>query len=291
MNIVTTYPNFTPLNLHPQVESAQYDAARREVVPAVNQTFNSANSAEIGSSRDRERQSENRFVQTSHDHSGEVSDDLTYSATVHGRNGGGRDDSDQGQSGSKEDNHNKNAEEKSSTDKLSDSEQNEVEKLKARDSEVRVHENRHKSVGGQYAGAPSYSYERGPDGKNYVTDGEVSISLSEEDSPEKTISKMRQVYSAALAPAEPSSQDRQVASEAKRIELNAQQEMREEKSKEDTSENPEEIAVKDSSSKNNNSSKKLSSASQDSNAHRQGVISGRYFGSWQMSQSSVQAYA
>ncbi len=102
-----------------------------------------------------------------------------------------------------------------SANELTEEEQQEVEELEARDEEVRVHEQAHASVGGQYAGSPSYSYEQGPDGKRYITDGEVQIDVSPiANDPQATIEKMKQVYRAALAPAEPSAADRSVASEA-----------------------------------------------------------------------------
>ena len=89
-----------------------------------------------------------------------------------------------------------------------------VRQLERRDAEVRAHEQAHASVGGAYAGSPSYDYETGPNGKKYAVGGEVSISLSEEGTPQETIKKMQTVRAAALAPAEPSSQDRKVAAEA-----------------------------------------------------------------------------
>ncbi|SBS31250.1 SprA-related family protein [Marinomonas aquimarina] len=110
-----------------------------------------------------------------------------------------------------------NADDSEATDEqgLTEEEQAEVDDLKARDEEVRVHEQAHASVGGQYAGSPSYSYEQGPDGKRYITDGEVQIDVSPvSGDPQATIDKMKQVYRAALAPAEPSSADRSVANEA-----------------------------------------------------------------------------
>lgn len=58
-------------------------------------------------------------------------------------------------------------------------------------------------------------FTAGPDGRRYATEGEVQIDTSEASGdPEATITKMRQIRSAALAPAEPSSKDRQVAVEA-----------------------------------------------------------------------------
>lgn len=103
----------------------------------------------------------------------------------------------------------------------------EIEDLKARDEEVRVHENAHKTAGGQYAGSPSYTYTTGPDGKRYITDGEVSIDVGEESDPQDTIDKMQQVKRAALAPAQPSGQDRSVYTQASQIEAQARQELNE----------------------------------------------------------------
>lgn len=98
---------------------------------------------------------------------------------------------------------------------LTDAEQVQVRELAARDREVRAHEQAHAAVGGQYAGAPSYEYQQGPDGKRYAVGGEVSIDTSPvSGDPEATIEKMEVVKRAALAPAEPSSQDRKVAQAA-----------------------------------------------------------------------------
>jgi len=93
----------------------------------------------------------------------------------------------------------------------------EVAKLRMIDIKVKAHELAHSTVGGQYAGAPHYQFVLGPDGKLYAVAGEVPIDVSPEDTPEKTIKKMQQVIAAALAPADPSPQDIQVASIAARI--------------------------------------------------------------------------
>lgn len=93
--------------------------------------------------------------------------------------------------------------------------QSEVNELRSRDREVRQHEQAHQVVGGQYAGAPTYDYERGPDGQLYATGGQVSIDTSPiPDDPRATINKMQVVRAAALAPAEPSPRDLQAAQEA-----------------------------------------------------------------------------
>lgn len=98
---------------------------------------------------------------------------------------------------------------------LSEEEQAQVKELKERDTEVRAHEAAHAATGGAYAGAPSYEYQTGPDGKRYAIGGEVKIDASPIDgNPQATIQKLQQVRAAALAPAEPSGQDQKVAQAA-----------------------------------------------------------------------------
>lgn len=112
---------------------------------------------------------------------------------------------------------------------LSEEEENQVRELKQRDTEVRQHEQAHAAVGGPYAGSPQYEFTTGPDGKKYATSGEVPIDASAERTPEQTIRKAEIVIRAALAPAEPSSQDRQVAQQAQRLRTEAQAELRKQK--------------------------------------------------------------
>lgn len=112
-------------------------------------------------------------------------------------------------------------------EELTPEESKEVEDLKTRDQEVRDHERAHMMAGGGLVrkGA-SYQYTTGPDGQRYAVGGEVSIDTSEvKDNPEATITKMQQVRRAALAPAEPSGQDRSVASSASQKEAQARQEL------------------------------------------------------------------
>jgi len=118
-------------------------------------------------------------------------------------------------------------------------EQRQVESMKERDQEVRTHEQAHATIGGQYAGSPQYDFQRGPDGQRYAIDGEVSIDVSTENTPQQTIRKMQQVRAAALAPAEPSPQDLQVAAEASRIAFEARSKLAEER-KEASAVSPEE---------------------------------------------------
>lgn len=92
-----------------------------------------------------------------------------------------------------------------------------IRQLQLRDREVKAHEAAHAAVGGHLTGAPSFSYERGPDGVNYAVAGEVSVaSPVAAGDPEQTLRQAEQVQRAALAPADPSPQDRKVAAAAAR---------------------------------------------------------------------------
>lgn len=94
-------------------------------------------------------------------------------------------------------------------------EQSEVRRLASRDREVRAHEQAHAAVGGKYAGAPRYEFERGPNGVNYAVAGSVRIDVSPvAGDPQATLDKMIVVQRAALAPAQPSSADRAIAARA-----------------------------------------------------------------------------
>jgi len=119
---------------------------------------------------------------------------------------------------------------------LSPEEQEEVAALKARDTEVRQHEQAHMMVGGQYVkGAASYTYKMGPDGKRYAVGGEVQLDATPiPDEPQATIRKMETIKRAALAPAEPSDQDYRVAAQAGQLAMEARQESSEQQAEEMT---------------------------------------------------------
>src|SRR6056297_1348159 len=101
-----------------------------------------------------------------------------------------------------------------------------VDALSARDKAVRAHEAAHVRVAGRYAGAPSFSYETGPDGRRYAVAGRVRIDVSAiAGDPRATLDKMRVVRAAALAPADPSPADLEVAALAERVMRAAQAEL------------------------------------------------------------------
>lgn len=114
--------------------------------------------------------------------------------------------------------------------------------LKKADTAVRAHEQAHlAAAGGLAKGGASFAYQRGPDGRNYAVAGEVQIDTSKGATPEETVAKMMRVRAAALAPANPSPQDRKVAQAAAvtmseaRLELNTE-ELRPEERQEATAE-------------------------------------------------------
>ncbi|MDH5391580.1 MAG: putative metalloprotease CJM1_0395 family protein [Gammaproteobacteria bacterium] len=98
-------------------------------------------------------------------------------------------------------------------------EASQIQKLQSRDREVRSHEAAHIAAGGQHVtSGASFTYQRGPDGRLYAVGGEVSISTSAVPAdPQATLAKAEVIRRAALAPADPSSQDLRVASDATRM--------------------------------------------------------------------------
>lgn len=114
----------------------------------------------------------------------------------------------------------------------------EVNRLRARDQEVRSHEAAHIAAGGSHIrSAASYTFETGPDGKQYAVGGEVSIDVSPvAGNPQATLAKMTAVRAAALAPAEPSSADVAVANAAAQAAVQAQAELREQRAAGDDAE-------------------------------------------------------
>ena len=99
-----------------------------------------------------------------------------------------------------------------------------IRQLQSRDSVVRAHEAAHIAAGGGVVtGGAHYSFQKGPDGREYAVGGEVGIDLSPvSGNPRATIAKMETVRAAALAPAEPSAQDQSVAAAAAQAEVRAQ---------------------------------------------------------------------
>ncbi|HHC73090.1 MAG TPA: hypothetical protein ENK54_09360 [Thiotrichales bacterium] len=109
----------------------------------------------------------------------------------------------------------------------SDPERRQVEALERRDREVRAHEQAHLAAAGRWArGGATFETRRGPDGREYAVGGEVNIDSGPvPGDPRATLAKAQQIRAAALAPAQPSAQDRAVAARASRMEMEARAEL------------------------------------------------------------------
>lgn len=107
--------------------------------------------------------------------------------------------------------------------RLADGERTQARELAAGDRSVRAHEAAQAAVGGSLAGGPGFRFVAGPGGQRYTVGGEVPISLDVvPDDPAAPLDNARQVQAAALAPAQPSPQDLQVAAAAGRLIVESQ---------------------------------------------------------------------
>ncbi len=102
---------------------------------------------------------------------------------------------------------------------LSDEEKTQVQELQKVDRQTRAHEQAHLSASGGLArGGASFNFTKGPDGRLYAVGGEVSIDTAPvSGDPDATIRKADTIRRAALAPSEPSSQDKAVAAQAAKM--------------------------------------------------------------------------
>lgn len=211
MNITPPAPAwlYAP-TVNPNTEALRRDNQQREVIPASEQ---GAQGQGLGADSEKQRLPGSALVyerpqpmaerQATAEQSGNADNAAQDESGEQPGN-----DSDQASAGRDQ------ADDKQQQARKAKKEAQDVAQLEARDKEVRIHEQAHAAVGGQYASAPRYEYTTGPDNKRYVTDGEVSIDVSKAATPAQTIEKMQLVQRAALAPAEPSAQDRKVAAEA-----------------------------------------------------------------------------
>ena len=224
-------PIQTAVNL--QTDSLRRDNQQKEIITRPEPSSQSAGEKGVASDKERGRtpaQNNQQVDFASLRKQAELANDVIGNGS--GRNAGNNENSEQGSDQGSGEN---SADSKQDRDSTSNSQKSDAEviaekevirSLESRDKEVRNHERAHASVGGSHTGAPTYSYETGPDGKKYAVEGEVSVDLTPvAGDPKETIAKMKQVQAAALAPADPSSQDIQVAASAASIILEAQPEL------------------------------------------------------------------
>ena len=302
MNIVPSYPNLVPLALQPTVEAARRDTQQRELIPAARQGDASAKESQAGSEKDKARSNDGRPLTYQSDGT------LRGTATPQGVVTAVDDQRKENQQGQSQDQSRDQTRDQASgesakqpsgretgqsSDAQSSADQQAIEALKQRDQEVRTHEQAHQSAGGQYASSPSYSTERGPDGESYAVGGEVQIDISAESEPAATIRKMQQVRTAALAPAEPSSQDHAVAAKASRLESEARAELQSQQAKGAVVGG---TAQNEASDSNSETDSKISEPKVEQKsatmARRGDVIANRYQMAWQpQGNSLVSRYA
>ena len=232
MNITphnTHLPIQTSVNL--QTDSLRRENQQREVITKPEPSSQSA--AEKGPASDKERgrtpaQNNQQVDFTSLRKQAELANDVIgnssgQDSTKHSEQEANKQDSD-GSEESKQSPASPSRGEQPSTEELA--EKQIIRSLENHDKVVRNHESAHAAVGGSFTGAPSYSYEIGPNGKKYAVGGEVSVDLTPiAGDPTKTIVKMNKVQAAALAPVNPSAQDIRVAASAASIIVEAQAEL------------------------------------------------------------------
>ena len=115
---------------------------------------------------------------------------------------------------------------------LTDDERQQVQKLKRIDREVRSHYRAHQNAAPDLTGPASFTTVRRPDGMLYAVGGEVFIDTGEAATPQATIQKLKKVIMAALAPLDPSSQNRKVAAQARGEIAESRNKIQEEKAEE-----------------------------------------------------------
>lgn len=243
MNIIPPIPaNITFNTGTVNNEAARRDNNLKETIPASTQNEKGSAEKGVGSESDRAKTP------------GQLAPQLTYekpqvaqNQTLDGQQSGQNKDNGSEQSAGREEAESRQKEQQQAENK-------QIQELKQRDLEVKAHESAHAAMGGQHAQSPQYSYEKGPDGRQYAVGGEVSINISEGATPEETIRKMQQVKAAALAPIEPSPQDLRVAAEASQKALEARTELAKENAeqssqifKENQSNNPQSTTASENS--------------------------------------------
>ena len=209
MNIVTPFPNVNINTANVYTETARRDNQLREVIPppAAAKPSNAENKT-LGDNEKAKQPSTNDTG--TYDAKGKFADEKVIQERQQGDAQQNPEQNEQQQQDAE-----KEAKQKEQVAQQEQQDAEQIKQLKARDTAVRIHEQAHASVGGQYAGSPSYEYQRGPDGTNYAVGGEVQIDVAEiEGDPQATIEKMQTVRAAALAPAEPSGADRSIAADA-----------------------------------------------------------------------------
>lgn len=255
MNI-TTFNNVPiPTVVNPQTDSLRRENHQREVIAQPAALSQSAAEKGVASERERARTPGQNYEQLDFQNlrkqAEEANNTISDGEQRHGSGADHEHADHHDEHGGQE--NKTDSTEKPESNTLSEAELLEVKALQSRDQEVRAHEQAHASVGGSTTGAPSYSYQMGPDGKRYAVEGEVSVDLSTvRGDPVATITKMQKVYAAAMAPLQPSAQDIRVAYSASSKILEAQSDLADIKLKDEPVNSDNKTGSVESSDKNVN---------------------------------------
>lgn len=222
MNILTNYPNVSLVTTNPATDSVVRDNAVRPVIPPATAPATSNASPTVASEQEKAQPA---VVTPNNNPTYDLPANQVKEQAESSQQGQPHDEEgkEQHQQDKQGDEH-KHSQDKN--ERYTEEEQKQISELKLRDAEVVAHEQAHAGVGGQYAGSPTYSYQTGPDGAKYAVGGEVSIDTSKvPNDPQATLLKAQIIKRAALAPVEPSSQDRRVAAKADQMASQARQDM------------------------------------------------------------------
>lgn len=89
-------------------------------------------------------------------------------------------------------------------------------------SQIQQHVESHLSVTTLYSSGPNYQYRVSPDGKRVIVSGDVSFDVSpSSNSPHETLHKAEIIKQAALAPNDPTPEDRRVSLQAQIMAIHA----------------------------------------------------------------------
>lgn len=217
--------------VNPPTEGLRRDNHQREIITQVTATNPSVAEKGVASDKERARTPAQTNEQVDFANLRKQAEYAASSISDQEKQGDGQHQGEQNSQQEQEEQHGKpksgvedNSSEKSHNKEIAD--EKIISQLQHRDKEVRTHELAHASAGGAATGSPSYTFEIGPDGKKYAVGGEVSVDLSSvSGDPQATIVKMQKVHAAALAPANPSTQDTRVAASAAQKILAAQSEL------------------------------------------------------------------
>jgi len=226
--------------VNPPTEGLRRENHQREIITQVSATNPSVAEKGVASDKERARTPAQTNEQVDFANLRKQAEYAASSISEQENQGDGRPQDEQNSQQEQEEQHSnsKNSAEDNSSEQVNEqahkqeiADEKIISQLQHRDKEVRTHELAHAAVGGGATGAPSYTFEVGPDGKKYAVGGEVSVDLSSvAGDPQATIIKMQKIHAAALAPANPSTQDTRVAASAAQQILAAQSELLAQKS-------------------------------------------------------------